>query len=204
MDHIPSVLVDVFKREVSIQHQYIWTDTKQSGDWLLKQKKERWLKSEQKQSVASGNIGEWDPTLMLSVLLYSSLGLFIEEVPGASVVPGSKHVSFANLTVGDKVVIDGVRLDVTKAIGPNHFELSKQVPTKTSGKLFKCKPEWIAVNKLRILRNEEYGHRMIKIGTRITKHDLDILFRAVEAAYKDLGMSHRIGELKVIETGVLK
>ena len=208
MDHIPSVLVDAFKREVRIQHQYTWTDTQQSGDWLLKQKNERWLTLRQKQLVENGNIGEWDPTVLFCVLLYSSLGLFIEEVPGVVIKPKSKHVSSANLAKGNKILIDGdcfFEVDVGEEIHPNLFELSRPAPKKASGKIYKCRPEWFAVDQLRDMRNNKYGHRKIKSGTHITKHDLDMLFRAVEAAYNDLGMpSHRIGELKAIETGVLE
>ena len=227
VEHIPKVLRKVFKREVAgKKHKHPWVDGPQSGAWLKNiEKWTRKLRPDQQQLLWSGDTGKWDPTLLFHVLLYSSLGLFIEEIPGASVqsrpnritLPSSKAPLPASLKAGNKIIIhvpavgqysDSVRIMEIISHSATHLQLDSNINIRVfaspsaNAKVYRCTSEWSAIDSLRIMRNEKYGH---VTAASVPMPDFKQFLKNVENEYmKILGMSGSrgvIAELKYIATG---
>ena len=206
---------EVFKDEVQKKYQYSWIDGVPSGIWLRGiEKWTRKIGSEQKKLLYTGNSAEWDPTLLFHILLYSSLCLFVEEIPGTTFQPKSKQIVAVSPlpgSLGNKVIIQSKTGDSIHIVGfiyssPTCLQLEKSVRifALPNAKVYRCKSEWYVVDRLRIMRNEKFAH--VKAASR-SDSDFKQFVVDVENAYtKLLGQSGShgvIAELKQIETGTV-
>ena len=216
VEHIPKVLRKVFKREVAGKNP--WVDGPKSGAWLKNTEKwTRRLRPDQQQLLWSGNTAKWDPTLLFHILLYSSLGLFTAEIPGASVQSRPNKITTkaplpASLKAGSKIIIlttvgkyrDSIQIVEVISCSATQLRLdnNKRVFASSGAKVYRCTSEWDAIDSLRIMRNEKYGH---VTAASVSMPDFNQFLKNVENEYmKILGMSSSrgaIAELKYIATG---
>ena len=204
---------DVFKDEVGKQYGYSWDDGVQSGTWLRSiEKWTRKIRSEQRKLLDAGNSAEWDPTLIFQILLYSSLCLFVEEIPATTIHLKLKQivsVSFPG-NLGSKVIIQGRTGDsiqIVEIINSSstclQLDNSARFSALPTAKVYRCKSEWYVVDNLRIMRNEKFAHVR---AARVSDSDFKQFVMDVEDAYtRLLGKSASCGvvaELKQIGTGI--
>ena len=217
LDHIPGVLRKVFINAVQEKcGGHVWDNTSRSGQWMISQ--EKWtarLCDKQKKMIADGKTSEWDPTLLFHALLYSSLGLFIEEVAGATLVKGNvinvrpqpqdlSSLQGRRIAVEVKLSrkvncsfhdIDSVSSSIIKIKPP-----VRGLRNALSNRVFVCDPKWKEVDSLRMLRNTSFAH---KNNDETSDKDLSDLITRVTSHLHALGVSKSdIDELKAAETGM--
>lgn len=177
LNDIPKQLREIFKQNILAKCGKEWVDNQACGMWLMKQ--ERWhanLLSSDKQKLSNGNSGEWDLALLFHILLYSSHCFLADSTPVShaiiqqkstmvSSIPGSADLTEIFQT-GDKVIFDlGVSYFSSTVVSVNksHFILKhaiKSVPAEppvqgvATVPFFKCKPEWLAIERLFHLRDK--------------------------------------------------
>ena len=145
--------------------------------WLMKQ--ERWhanLLSSDKQKLSSGNSEEWDLSLLFHILLYSSHCFLADSTPVpcaiiqhqstmVSSIPGSAADLTEVIQTGNKVIFDlGMSCFSSTVVSANknNFILKHAVIVPAEPPVqgvatvpfFKCKPEWLAIEKLFRLRDK--------------------------------------------------
>ena len=185
----------------------------QSGTWL--RGREKWTRrigSEQRKLLDAGNSAEWDPTLIFQILLYSSLCLFVEEIPATKFTPKPNKVVSVSFpgSLGSKVIIQGRTgnsIHIVEIINssPTCLQLDKsaRIFALPTSKVYRCKSEWYVVDSLRIMRNEKFAHVM---AASVSDSDFKQFVMDVEDAYtRLLGKSVSCGviaELKQIGTGI--
>ena len=185
-----------------------------SGTWL--RGKEKWTRkigSEQKKLLYTGNSAEWDPTLLFHILLFSSLCLFVEEIPGTTFKPGSKQIVAVSLpgSLGNKVIIQskiGNSIHIVEIITSSatclQLDRKERILALPNAKVYRCKSEWYVVDRLRVMRNKKFAH--VKAAS-ISDSDFKQFVMDVENAYTKLlgqsGSRGMIAELKQIETGTV-
>ena len=178
-----------------------WQDTPKWGAWL--ESRERWrskLTSDVLFALQSGNTTKWDPTILFHVLLYSSHCLLVTNVLPSSQVEltnGSKLVKstvntadFCKLFQTGDVVLFDLQHDMFRGIVDRKvrkldFHLKKAFSGLATVKadIYKCGPEWLALEELSWLRNRQFGHLP---AAKTTANKLTLFVQQVEGIYKVL------------------
>ena len=216
MEDIPGVLRDVFREEISAKYQKEWKDGQRCGQWLLQ--RERFttkLNGTQKRLLSFGKVEDWDVTLLVHALLYSSQFLLADSFRNNQVnlkpndpyklVPVTRQVDLTkHLRPGDTILCDaGQELIRNEVRGVTPTEVSLKFPIKLPNPpqfdLYLCNRDWLAVEELSALRNSRFAHcRNARIGIAALK---DVI-KKVKGLYSGLRMKKQyIDSMESILTG---
>lgn len=220
LEDIPDVLRHVFKDEVMNKIQKPWLDNQRCGQAFLQQDRfQSNLNRRQKDLLSSGQTNDWDTTLLVHALLFSSHFLLAESFSGNQVqlkrgsdntlVSPSKQVDFTRLLYkGDIILIDvGQNLirNEVKFISKTEITMKFSVPSHNMpsvGDIYVCSDYWKAVEDLKYLRNEQFAHCK---NARIQYFKLERVVRNIEKIYDRLRIpKNRIKEMSGILSGMCK
>ena len=209
VDHVPTVLRRVFKDKVQTKHAHPWDDTPTCGGWMYKYETHRErLSREQKEMIKNGDTSKWDPTLIFHALLYSSLGLLVDQLTGVNVVKGTSNVLRVTQIPpwGKRLLIE---VQLTKTVIRTYHTFEKVSNTDITIKprvrgtiicVSLCCKEWEATDQLRVLRNTKFAH---KNKGETSERDLSDLITCVTSHFQDLGVSQGdIDRLEAIKIGM--
>ena len=214
LNDIPKQLREIFKKNILAKCGKEWVDNQACGMWLMKQ--ERWhanLLSSDKQRLSSGNSEKWDLALLFHILLYSSHCFLADSTPVpcaiiqqqstmVSSIPGSADLTEV-IQTGDKVIVDlGLSCFSSTVVSASksHFILKhpiKSVPAESPVQgvatvpFFKCKPEWLAIEKLFRLRDKYLAYCKTAV---MTDKELQQFIQEVRRLYAILSIP---GELQM-------
>ena len=167
------------------------------------------LSREQKEMIKNGDTSKWDPTLIFHALLYSSLGLLVDQLTGVNVVKGTSNV----LRVMQIPPFWGkgllIEVQLTKKVISTYHTIEKvsntdiTIKPRVRGTIIcvslRCK-EWEATDQLRVLRNKKFAH---KNKGETSEKDLSDLITCVASHFQDLGVSQGdIDQLEAIKIGM--
>lgn len=215
LEDIPDVLRTVFKDEISDKYKQNWVDGPKCGKWLLQHERfQSRLNGQQKQLLGSGKTSDWDVTLLVHALLYSSEFLFADPFHGNQVVlhhsdpykivssaqvqaDFTRHLRARNIVLcdlGNELARNEVKY-VTRRDVTLKYPIKSQNPSQFT--VYICSRYWVAVEALSFLRNTQFAHCK---NARIDVASLKQVVQSVKAHYKDLRISgQRINDM----TGIL-
>lgn len=217
LEDIPGVLCTVFRDEISNKYKQKWIDGQKCGQWLLQHERfQSRLNGTQKQLLASGKTDEWDVTLFVHALLYSSQLLlansFLDNQVNLKHNDPSKLVSMSpqadftrHLRRKDIILCDlGQELVRNEVKYVNRTDITLKYPIKSQNPsqiiVYVCSSDWIAVENLSILRNTQFAHCK---SARIGISSLKDVVQSVKVLYTDLRITrHRIDTMTNILTGI--
>ena len=186
---------------------------------------ERWcskLSATQIQLLQSGDINQWDPTLIFHVLLYSSWCLLAKKIQGTqfSIQMQSKlvkalaaRIDLRNfLRSGDKIIVDlhsdPFRAEIRKVTQSQFFMQQTfnypkgyqgQHQTQITVDVYICQKEWHDIEHLAYIRNASFAHCS---EARITVKKLNNIVQDIEQIYLSLKVpQNTINGMKAIKSG---
>lgn len=218
LEDIPGVLRSLFKNKISNKVKQKWIDGQKCGRWLLQQEIfQARLNSSQKQLLSSGQTSEWDVTLLVHTLLYSSQLLLAHSFNNnqvglkhndpfklVSVLP---HVNFtSDLHHKDIILCDlGQELIRNEVKYVSRTEITLKYPVKFPNMpptfpIYICSRDWMAVEDLSKLRNVQFAHCK---NARIDVASLKVVIQKIEALYMELRVpQQRISSMTAILKGI--
>ncbi len=219
MEDIPGVLRTVFRDEISNKYKREWIDGPRCGQWLFQ--KERFilrLNTTQQWLLKSGKVDDWDVTLLVHALLYSSQLLLVDSFRDnqanlkhndpSKLVAVSRQADFTKyLRQRDIILCDTGRESIrreVKSVSPTDIFLKSPIKLQNPPQfdLYLCSQYWLAVEKLSVLRNSRFAHCK---NARIDISALKDVVQRVKVLYSDLRIKklHIINSMESILTGTL-
>lgn len=217
LEDIPGVLRIVFRDEISHKYKQKWIDGQKCGKWLLQQERFRSrITPTWKSLLASGLTNEWDITLLVYVLLYSSQLLLADSFHDNQVgvkhndpnklVSSSPQADFTrHLHRNDIILCDfGQELmrNEVKYVSQKEISLKYQIKTQSPPQItvYRCSNDWVLVEELSKLRNAEFAHCK---NARISTPGLKSIVQRVKTLYTNLRITkQRIDSMTDIVTGM--
>jgi hypothetical protein len=205
LDDIADVLRMVFRDEILNKHKKEWIDGRRCGQWLIQQERyQSRLSSTQKGLLSSGQTSEWDVTLLVHTLLHSSQFLLAQPFRDNQVnlkhndpcrlVSASPHVDFTRQLRRQDIILcdvgqEPIRNEV-KYVSRNEITLKypMKLPNSPQIEVYLCSRDWLAVEKLSRLRNEQFAHCR---SARIDTFTLKDVIQTIRGLYSDLRISRR-------------
>lgn len=182
--------------------------------------KEKWidrLHDVEQKFLDEGNTEEWDVSLLCRVLLYSTLGLLVDEIPGVNVTKKDVlHMTQFPFGISDHKDIVGRKIlaEITTSrqasctahecteVSDNDVKIRPSLKKQKGVRIFLCsKPQWEEVDKLRLLRNDKFAHTS---GAQLPDGVVTDLIDKVASSYRAVGVPQDIDDIeKIREIGML-
>ena len=217
LEDIPAALRLVFKDEYKRKYKQKWIDGSNSGQWFYKQERCLMrLNSVQIKLLQSGCPNDWDVTLLVHILLYSSHLLLADSFPGNQVslhprnacklqaLPPPPQIDFTrHLRPKDIILCDlgdeFARCEI-KYVNRSDIILMKPIRSSTPNmNIYLCSDDWKYVERLSKIRNEQFAHCK---DARIANTDLANIVKRVRKLYEDLRIpKETIDNMTTILTG---
>lgn len=217
LEDIPGVLRTVFRDEISNKYRKDWIDNQKCGQFFLQQERfQLRLNSTQKGLIASGKVDDWDVTLLVHALLYSSQLLLAKPFQDNHanlkhndpyiLMSVSQRADFTRYLRRKDIILCDVGQELirneVKAVSPT--EISLKYPIKLQNPVqigvHLCSHYWWAVHELSVLRNSQFAHCK---NARIAHSSLKDVVQRVKRLYSDLRIKrHRINSMENILTGI--
>lgn len=216
LEDIPGVLRIVFRKEISKKYNQEWIDGQKCGQWLFQKERYRSrLNSSQKHLLSSGQTSEWDVSLLVHALLYSSQFLLaqpfrdnqmnIKRNDRNKLVSTSPQADFTGQLFRQDIVLCDMGQELVRNeveyISQNEITLKYPIKLQNPPQIvvYLCSRDWLAVEDLSRLRNEQFAHCS---NARINMSKLEDVVQRIEGPYKDLRISRRrIDSMAAILTG---
>ena len=211
LDHIPRQLRDIFKQRILEKYKKQWLDNQRFGAWLIQQ--ERWhskLLPDERRKLNYGILEEWNSPLLFHLLLYSSHCLLADLITltqanlyhQSNLVMSSVH-NAVDLTEifcsGDKAIFDqGEECFCSEVVTVHkdylllkHPFQSKQTQSQSAITVpfYKCKPQWLAVEKLFLLSNRCFSFCKTAV---VTSEELQQVILEVKSIYATLNIPQQL------------
>lgn len=215
LEDVPGVLRTIFRDEISNKYRKEWVDGPGCGQWLIHNERfQSRLNRTQKQLLTSGKVDEWDVSLLVHALLFSSQLLLadsfrdnqmnVKHNDPCKLVSTSRQADFTrDLRRKDIVLCDvGQELIRNEVKFVNQTEITLKNPVQASQcVVYLCSRDWTAVEELSVLRNTHFAHCK---NARIDLAKLKGIVQHVKKLYYDLRISKpRIDAMANILTGKL-
>ena len=211
LEHLPRQLRDIFKQSILAKYKIKWLDNQKLGAWLIQQ--ERWhseLLSDEKHKLSCGISEEWNSPLLFHLLLYSSHCLLADPITltqanlyhQSNLVMSSVH-NAVDLTEifcsGDKAIFDLGQESYCSEVVTVHRDYflikhpfqgtQPQSQSAITVQFYKCKPQWLAVEKLYLLSSRYF--RYCKTAM-VASDELQRVILEVEAIYATLKIPQQL------------
>ena len=191
MDDVPKVLRDIVKKKMSAKYGEGWRDQ------LKNERFKANLRPAQKTKLKSGKVEEWDITLLVHTLLYSSHFLLADNLHDVKLAGENNDQlvsttdSLKSLSEGDLILCDvqkkAFKCRKVKVTTPSKITLNEGFEDKKSFKgAYKCTEEYFAVDELRNKRNQDVAHRP---NARIHYDDFQGVVQTIKKSYKALNFA---------------
>ena len=219
MDDIPDILRSQFKKYIQKRYQKKWEDNTTFGIWFEREERFRSrFNDDSIELLRLGDTSNWDGTLLVHAILYSSHILLGRPNPKDKKIEAylfsdnymlQSNTNTADFTTyfkeGDRILCDcndSLLINFAGRITKNVINLKRRPKVHSQQVyVYACYSDWEQIDLLRDLRNGNYAHFR---SASVDDKKLCCIANEVEGIYRALKIeNHRIKSMKDILKGMI-